>query len=104
MDFEVSGKVVDQESAPIPGIKVSCQTFSEPGIVTVYTGKDGSFFVSGTEMGATLQFKDVDGPENGGEFADKTETIKLTQIEKGKGWYRGKYEAKDVVIKMEEKK
>jgi len=105
MDFEVSGKVVNQKSVPIAGIKVSCHVFTDPGIVTALTAEDGSFFISGTSISPTLTFEDIDGPENGGEYSDKTEEIKVEQVEKGDGkWYSGKYEAKGVVIELEEKK
>jgi len=105
MDFEVSGKVVNKDSAPIAGIKVSCDIFTDPGRATAFTAADGSFQISGTAISPTLNFKDVDGPENGGEFADKTQEISVNQIEKGDGnWYMGKYIAKGVVIEMEEKK
>lgn len=104
MDFEVSGKVVDQDSAPIAGIKVCCSTFDEPGVATVFTAADGSFFISGTEMSPLLKFEDIDGPENGGEFAEKTEEIEVVRVKKGDGeWYLGKYEAKGVVIGLEKK-
>lgn len=104
MDFEVSGKVVNQESEPIAGIKVSCHSNTEPGYASVFTAEDGSFSIAGS-IGPSLELKDVDGPENGGEFADKIEEIQVHQIGKGDGkWYMGKYEAKDVVIVMEGKK
>lgn len=105
MDFEISGKVVNQESEPIQGIKVSCQIFTGPGTTTAITAEDGSFHISGKAISPMLEFEDIDGPENGGEFASKTEEIKVTQIKKGDGhWYMGEYEAKDVVVRMEEKK
>lgn len=107
MDFEVSGKVVNQNSSPIAGIKVSCSINTEPGVSSVLTAEDGTFLISGTGIGISpeLEFKDIDGADNGGEFADKTETIKADRVEDGDGkWYLGKYEAKGVVIEMEEKK
>jgi len=104
MDFEVSGKVVNKGSAPIEGIKVSCYTNKDPGIATTLTAADGSFLISGTAISPILTFEDIDGPGNGGEFAEKTQEISVNQIEKGDGnWYMGKYEAKGVVIEMEEK-
>ena len=100
MDFEVSGKVVNQDSTPIAGIKVSAVGDD----VTALTSEDGSFFISGTGWGSFLMFEDIDGPENGGEYAVKTEEVKVEQVEKGSGhWYKGKYEAKGVVIEMEKK-
>ena len=104
MDFEVSGKVVNQDSAPIAGIKVSCRVFYDPGVATVLTSEDGSFNISGTAMRPLLEFEDIDGPENGGEYVSRKEEIKVDQVGKGDGhWYMGKYESKGVVIKMEKK-
>ena len=104
MDFEVSGKVVNKDSAPVAGIKVSCYTDTSPDAPSAITAEDGSFNISGTAINAVLKFEDIDGPENGGEFEEKIEEIKVNQVQKGDGnWYMGKYEAKDVVIEMKEK-
>lgn len=92
MDFEVSGRVDNQDLTPIAGIKVSAVEDD----VTALTSEDGSFFISGTGMGAFLKFEDIDGPENGGEYAVKTEEVKVEQVEKGSGhWYKGNYEARE---------
>lgn len=105
MDFVVSGKVVNQSSSPIAGINVSYRIITAPGVSSVLTAEDGTFLISGTGIRPVLEFKDVDGAENGGEFADKKETINADRVEEGDGkWYLGKYEAKGVVIEMEEKK
>lgn len=105
MDYEVSGKVVNNDSAPIPGIQVSSGINVASGAATVLTAQDGSFFISGTGAPSiVLVFEDIDGPGNGGEFAGKTQEINVSQIKKGDGWYLGKYGAKDVVIELEEKK
>lgn len=105
MDFKVSGKVVNQSSSPIAGINVSYRIITAPGVSSVLTAEDGTFLISGTGIRPVLDFKDVDGAENGGEFADKSETIKADRVEEGDGkWYLGKYEAKGVVIEMKEKK
>jgi len=103
MDFEVTGKVVNKGSEPLAGIEVSCRNNSTSGVATALTAEDGSFYISGTDMSPVLEFKDIDGLENGGEFAEKTQEIEVIQIKKGDGdWYMGKYEAKDVVIEMVE--
>lgn len=106
MDFEVSGKVVNQQSEPIPGIKVSCNDRGNDrgnGPSSVLTDQDGSFSISGSAMSARLGFEDIDGPENGGEYAGMHKDIDVKQVEKGDGWYMGKYEARNVVIRMTEK-
>lgn len=100
MDFEVSGKVTDQESNPIAGIQVSCPETTDK----ITSGKDGSFKISGKGMVARLLFEDIDGPDNGGEFATKGEVFDVKQVAKGdKAWYMGRYEAKDVTVTLEKK-
>lgn len=104
MDFEVSGKVVNEEAAPVKGIQVSCSIIKEPGIETVLTAEDGSFTIAGTSVNARLEFEDIDGPENGGEFESMYQDISVEKVKEGDGkWYMGEFEAKDVVIKMKEK-
>ena len=104
MDFQISGKVVNKANEPIPGIKVT-SPYSPPDKNSVFTAEDGTFSISGLGvLGARLEFKDIDGPEIGGEYADLLEEIKVNQVQKGDGaWYMGMYEAKDVVINMKEK-
>jgi len=107
--YMVSGKVVDKDSAPIAGIRVSSGNDPER-FPTFPTDEDGSFYISwfGTNRGAYLYFQDIDGPENGGEFIDKTEEIKCEYFCHGSpgimAVYVGMYGAKDVVIRMEKKK
>lgn len=103
MSYEVSGKVVDEEMNPIEGIQVV-------GVErdTTFTAADGSFFVSSKDWddNPVALFKDIDGPENGGEFKDKVEYFdwsKFEKVEEGNRWYRGKYVGKDFVVKMEKK-
>lgn len=102
MSYEVSGKVVDEEMKPIEGIQVV-------GVEndTTYTAADGSFFISAKEWSSPEAiFEDIDGPENGGEFKTRHEYfpgIEMRQVEKGSGWYRGKYVGKDVVVTLKKK-
>lgn len=102
MSYEVSGKVVDEESNPIGGIQVV-------GVErdTTFTAADGSFSVSAKKWSYPIaKFEDIDGPENGGEFKTKTEYFdwrEFEQVEKGSGWYEGKYVGKDVVVTLEKK-
>lgn len=73
-------KVVNKDSAPVAGIKVSCQIFTDPAVASTLTAKDGSFSISGTGIGPMLTFEDIDGPENGGEYEDKTQEITVSQM------------------------
>ena len=41
-----------------------------------------------------VEFEDVDGAENGGEFQSVTVEVPVTQVKEGDGhWYNGAYEA-----------
>lgn len=103
MSYEASGKVVDEDMKPIEGIRVV-------GVErdTTFTAADGSFSVSAREWddNPVALFKDIDGPENGGEFKDKVEYFdwsKFEKVEEGNRWYRGKYVGKDIIVKLEKK-
>lgn len=67
----VEGYVTDTQMQPINNIKVSCQAKS------ALTDKDGHFcieldrLITNVELTAT----DIDGPENGGEYAGRTERV-----------------------------
>ena len=76
IDYNVRGKVTDKEGNPIKGIEVN----DKANKITSTTGGDGSYELSGEEWSrnVTLTFTDIDGPENGGEFVEKTVDIKLT--------------------------
>lgn len=101
MDFKVSGKVTDDNSNPIAGIKVSYE--GKDGIVEIYSAKDGSFTAEGNGMSARLRLEDVDGPENGGEFVTKEELVKVEKVSDGNGWYKGRFEAENVTIVLDKK-
>ena len=105
VDYHVIGQVEDADGNPVKGIRVTMQGFNdfsngnEKDIT--YTDEDGRFktktvrsvFIE-SEMG--IVFEDIDGPENGGEFATesvKSDDMKKKQIKKGDGhWYEGEYE------------
>lgn len=74
--YKVKGKVTDKAGNPIPGIEVN----DKANKITSATGGDGSYELSGAvwDRVMTLTFTDIDGPENGGEFVEKTVDIKLT--------------------------
>ena len=58
--FSATGRVVDELGTAIEGIKVNTNS-SE-----CYTDNDGRFFIRGEIP--VVEFTDVDGAENGGEF------------------------------------
>lgn len=77
IDFELQGTVTDGEGNPIPGIEVSTD---EPGNKTA-TASDGSYRLSGQVIPnrVQLRFTDVDGAENGGEFASQELLVEFTE-------------------------
>ena len=56
---------------------------------------------------AWLTFTDTDGPENGGQFAEKSVEVTFTEADrtaKGDGWYEGGFARTGVDVTLEEKK
>ena len=74
--YKVKGKVTDKAGKAIPGIEVN----DKANKITSSSGGDGSYELSGEEWSrnVTLTFTDIDGPENGGEFATKIIDIEFT--------------------------
>lgn len=76
------GKVVDENDVPIKGIRVSGEKEMEIRSHTSEQGEFGyQFFCAAENVPQTLTFKftDPDGPDNGGEFEDKTVTVNLKE-------------------------
>ena len=101
VDFMVKGKVTDSEGTPIKGIVVSSkrvQSYNVGEGINAVTDENGDFVtnqIHQTGIYGTLVFTDVDGAENGGDFATcEKDLSKLpqTQLKEGEGWYRGEYE------------
>ena len=109
--FSLKARVVDEAGVPIQGIEVRTE---EGGRFEYNTGFSdyqgyidarGSFW-PGTQHGK-VQFIDIDGEANGGEFETLTLQIEnVTQTEDGSGnWYDGAYTADmgTVTMKLKEK-
>lgn len=93
IDFELQGTVTDQKGSPIPGIEV---TTDDPGNRTA-TASDGSYRLSGQTIPnrVLLRFTDVDGAENGGEFASQELPVEFTEEDRtgetSGSWNRGSF-------------
>lgn len=104
-NFKVQGKVTDKSGRPIPGIEVR-NRFSHKKTTT---DAKGSYTLEGKGFAhsADLRFVDIDGPANGGEFAEKQVVIDFTEDDRtapgDKKWYSGAYARKDVDAQLEEK-
>lgn len=103
MNYSVKGKVVDSRTgAGVAGIEVS---HSPWGSDADTTGTDGLFSISGDDFPCNtvkVMLRDID-PDKDGKYKADTLTIQLTKIGDGDGhWYGGEYEARDVILKVEE--
>lgn len=103
-EFVLKGVVTDEAGNAIQGVKVSMNNVKYPDsspAFEIYTDENGKalFADEFSSVGAFVDseykiiLEDVDGPENGGEFATTTIDAELVQTGKGSGeWLVGKYE------------
>ena len=120
-DFKAVGTVKDKSGKPIEGIRVAVQQHrhyenSESVIYdqndwydndTLFTDVNGQYELVRSVFDApnrvTVVFEDIDGEENGGEFAKAEANPKVVQTKKGdNSWYNGAFEAK-ADVKMNKK-
>lgn len=106
--YQLNGKVMDEDSNPVPGIKVSLEHPDNP-YETDTTSVSGKFVLDELLGGFSLEkvrvyFTDVDGPDNGGEFAADSLDLEVYRIEEGDGnWYNGAFKSDDVEIRLKKK-
>ena len=80
VEYRVTGKVVDEENNPIADILVG-DDYSDNHALT----KDDGTFVFKSEavifsnQDITMNFRDLDGEENGGEFESKIQSVSLAE-------------------------
>ncbi len=103
MSYEIKGKVLDSETGkPVSGIKVTHYDYE--GAQGVLTNNDGTFLLQDSDFPQDtlhIHFKDIDGTDNGGQYAAQEVIVNLTQTKKGDGaWDSGTYTASDVTVKM----
>lgn len=105
--INVSGKVTDMNGQPIKGIRVSIKNGESPSRPAL-TQDDGKYSIEelmtgfGTED-ITVLAEDIDGPENGGEFAPQEVAPQFKQTgEKPDGWFKGEFSS-ETDIKLIEK-
>ena len=110
VSFSLKARVVDEAGVPIQGIEVRTEDGGYFEYKTGFSDYQGYIdargtFRPGTEHGK-VQFIDIDGELNGGEFETLTVDIKnATQTEEGSGsWYEGAYAADlgTVTMKLKE--
>jgi putative lipoprotein (rSAM/lipoprotein system) len=95
-EFELSGVITDTEANPIKRIQVvSVSRYPD----TIYTNNEGKYEIKRDYLDLEnntfhLKLEDIDGEENGGDFGSKEIEVKVTEndrVEKGSGWYKGKF-------------
>lgn len=104
-DYKISGRVTDAKNNPIKGIEITVKDvyYDEAKPQTDASGNYSMEFSEFPNRSFEIVYKDLDGAENGGEFADMTENIsfKSEDFTGGSGnWYDGKAaKVVDVVLK-----
>ena len=114
-NWTVKGKVIDETGNPVPGLQVVLgnRFDNEPGVIydqnywpldTLQTGPDGIYQIrSGGFPLSKLQIdvKDIDGPDNGGEFGDASIVVSDFTYKGGDGWYEGSagINVPDIIVK-----
>lgn len=110
-DFKAQGTVTDERGKPIEGIRVAVRQHrhyqNSAGVIydqndwydndTLYTDDKGAYQLIRTVFDAptdvTIVFEDIDGAENGGEYASAEATPEVTRTKKGdNSWYGGAFE------------
>ena len=108
INFSLKARVIDEAGKPIEGIEV--QTKNNAFYMDNYSDAEGNIDLQVNmwpDTNIDLLFTDVDGAENGGEFATLELNIadKVEQVKEGSGsWYEGGYKADlgDVVMTLKE--
>lgn len=111
VSFSLKARVVDEAGNPIQGIEVRTEDGKRFEYNTGFSDYEGNIDAYGGfwpgVQNQKVQFIDVDGEANGGEFETLTVKIEnLTQTEEGDGnWYDGAYTADmgTVTMKLKEK-
>ena len=112
-DFEAKGVVTDEEGKGIQGIRVVISAehpnpsyTGTPIADTLWTNQNGEYDTGETYQesyvynkfaymdSVKIEFEDVDGQENGGEFQKVSIEVPVFKVKDGDGhWYDGAYEA-----------
>ena len=114
-EWKVKGKVVDETGQGVPGLQVALgnRVDNEPGVIydqnywpldTLQTGPDGVYQVSSNGFPFSklqVDVKDIDGPDNGGEFGDASVVVSDFKYKGGSGWYEGtaQIDVPDIVVR-----
>ena len=89
-DFAIRGTVTSKtDGKPIPNIAIVRQTADNQTVIMDFTDSEGNYnvydyYLSDKESVIHLDFEDIDGKENGGEFKTQEIKVKITDAERGK--------------------
>ena len=114
-EWSVKGKVVDETNCPVRGLQVVLGNRFEnsesviydvnyQSLDTLHTASDGTYQVAREGFPLhhlEIHVKDIDGPQNGGEFEDAGLIIKDIVYKGAKGWYSGSADiiVPDIIVK-----
>ena len=114
-DFKALGSVTDENGKPVEGIRVAIQRHRHFQDAynnlnwydhdTLFTDEKGGYLLDQTidivPDDVKIVFDDIDGEENGGDFASAEATPEIVRTKKGDNeWYDGAFEVKaDVRLK-----
>ncbi len=115
-EYEVKGKVVDQDLNPIKGIAITPDEYiaqmnidslrNDPHTIRYisnYTSsEDGTFYINDSYWPRhdKLYAIDIDGPDNGGDYATTEVTFEFVQTEVSDDWFEGRFTARNITIVM----
>jgi len=106
--YEIKGTVKNKaNSKSIPNIQITRQV-NENYADTLYTDSKGNYiytfynYSEGSGYPICLKFEDIDGDENGGNFASKEIDVKIAKVNKSCNGYGEKY-SKTENIKLTKK-
>ena len=109
--FELKGKVTDTLDNPIENIRVNIRTNDYP-MKEIFTDMEGNYFFGVGDISfsdITVKVEDIDGEENGGEFATQTISFPIKSSDyvkeeerKDDNWYSGTAR-KEINFKLEKK-
>lgn len=106
--YVISGKVTDAKNNPIKDINVNV-VLNNNSVEQISTKDNGEYRFENssytTDLRYTITYQDIDGAENGGEFADQTKNVVFSSADFTGGdgnWNQGKAE-KVVNVVLEEK-
>ncbi|MFI3280393.1 MAG: radical SAM-associated putative lipoprotein [Rikenellaceae bacterium] len=99
VDYRFIGELTDADGNPIKGIEVKINS-TEEVVTTDNTGTFSNEFTSYADGFHSVTFTDVDGAENGGEFATKQVEVEWTDAEEVDG--RDQFDLGTIILDAKE--